>query len=346
MNRGTMIAVAVVCTVGLTVGFSMRRVLFPKERIAVYPSTVRLNDGNIEGQPLEIHFELKNESRWALTVKSVSASCGCMAISADDRPLKTPFVLDGGGTLPITLSIATVARIGPQTFSLWVHAEGPHGPLETVAGTVQVNLLGTLRAQPSMVIFRRAKTGAALSAEVELADMLPDPGVRIREVTTSNPDNLRVDVVDRSAPSTVFGQSVTAHCRATLKILYVPRASKGRVQEMISIVPENKEFPTLRIPVYCEIAEGPYRFVPQGLTITPDGKQRFRRTVIFQTDDGGKELSVVKVPAGIQVEFGARSASSWPVRISGTTADLAQGESQIVFMVDDMQLAFPIRRMP
>lgn len=345
MNPRSLLFVGLVCAVGLAAGFGMRQVLIPDEHVAIHPATVDVESGHIEGEPLKVLFELTNESRSALTVKSVSGSCGCMAISTGDAPLKTPFVLEPGDTIPITLSIATLARVGPQTFSLWVAAQGRRGPLEPVGATVHVNLLGTLRAQPSMVIFRRAKTGAEVSAEVELADMLPDPGVRVRDVTSSNPDSLRIDVVSRSGPSTMFGQSVAAQSRATLKISYRPDATEGRVQEMISIVPENREFPTLQIPVYCDIADGPYRFVPHGLTITPDGEQMFRRTVVFQSDDSGKDLSVTKVPAGIQVELGERSGSSRPVRITGTTADLAEGESPIVFSVDNMQLIFPIRRM-
>jgi hypothetical protein len=314
--------------------------------VALYPGSVQFKEGHIEGEPLEVHFELVNESRQPVTVTAVSTSCGCMALSGEDGALKTPFSLGAEAKRPITLSIATAARVGRQTFALRVAAEGPRGrPLQTRA-EVHVNLLGTLRSDRPMVIFRGAKPDVPLAAEVKLADMLPDAGAFIREVRTSNPDSIRVAVVPTSGPSTIFGDKVAAQSRAILRISYTPGAAEGRIQEMITVVPEDSRYPTLQIPLYCEMAEPPVRFVPSGLTLSAGGETAFRRTVTLQTDTPETSVSILECPGGVKVQLGARSGCEQKLTVEGDLSQLNTQQADIRFAVNGLEITFPIRVLP
>jgi hypothetical protein len=345
MNRALLFPIVGVCAVGLAAGFGLRPLLFPAARVAIYPRTIEFKDGHIQGEPLETHFELKNESRSTVTVTSLSSSCGCMVLSGKDGPLKTPFSLAAGAALPITLSVATGGRVGPQVFRLSATAEAAFGAPAKALARVRVKLLAALRAQPAMILFRRAKTGAPLAAEVKLADMLPDPGVRIREVRVSNEKTMRVEVQGETGPSDMFGESATAQARATLKLSYVPDATEGRIQEMISIVPEDARFAMLQIPVYCEIAQPRSRLIPQALTVPADHDAEFRRTVWFDSDTADAMISLASAPAGIKVDIGQGPSAGKAITISGKTSDL-DGSSAVVFLINGDEVRFPIRIAP
>jgi len=342
MSRLGWVITAGVCAAGLIAGVALRPLVLPSGHIALHPAEVQLKEGHIEGEPLEIHFELSNESRSAVTVTTVSASCGCMALSGNDGPIETPFTLDAGSTLSVALNIATAARVGTQTFVLGVAAEGPRGsPLETRA-VVRVNLLGALRASQEKVVFRDVKQGTTLSAEIDLADMLPNPGVEIREVRTSDQDSLRVELEPASGPSRVFGETVAAWARARLKLSYVPTATEGRIQEMITIVPRDSRYPTLQIPVYCEMAEPPIRFRPRGLSIPAEAEPAFRRSVTLESQAPITSLSVVACPPGVDVQI-EQSDDERTIIVTGDTSKFQDDASEIRFLIDGVELGFPIR---
>lgn len=344
MSRASLLVVIVICAAGLAAGFGIREVLSPAGQIAIYPAHVQFKDGHVEGEPLEVHFDLKNESSRAVTITSLGTSCGCMAVSGTDGALKPPFVLEKWDTCPLTLTIATAGRVGRQTFNLATTADAGRGVTLQAQSEVGATLLSALRAEPSMVIFRRAKPGSQLSAEVKLADALPDPGVRIREIKSSNDETLRVKIEGKSGTSPMFGDGVDAHARGLLKLVYTPNITEGQIQETVTIVPEDSRHPTLRIPVYCEIAEAPYKLTPSGITIGQTSENAFTRTVIFQSDDP-HEVSVARKPDGIEVEIGAVRSSGRSISIRGDLAVLKEGSHEIVFAVKEHEDVFPIRVM-
>lgn len=341
MRRTSLAIFLVICAGGLASGFAIRNFLYAG-RIAIYPSHVQLQEGHLEGEPLEVHFDLRNESNRPVSVTSLSTSCGCMALSGADGALKLPFEIEPWSGCPITLNLATSSRVGKQSFGLSVTAQARRGDeLETQAD-VEVNLQAALRAEPKMVIFRRAKPGQHLSADVALADALPYPGVRIREVKLSNEETMQVDIKEESGSSQLFGEGIKAHARATLTLVYTPNATEGRIQEMVTIVPDNSRFPTLRIPVYCEIADAPYKFTPSGITIGPTSESTFSRTVVFRSD-GPAELSLARTPSGITVEVSEQTHASRLVSIRGELSALSQGTHDVVFQVNGQECVFPIR---
>lgn len=175
-----------------------------------------------------------------------------------------------------------------------------------------------------------------------MADALPDPGFRIREIKVSNEKTIRVEVQLSDGPSLLFGESDMARSRGTLKLSYSPDAARGRIQEMISVVPENQKYPVLEIPVYCEMAEESFRFLPPGLTIS-DGGEGFRRTIAFDSDDSAATLSVLRSPKGIQVELSESTPSRKLISISGDNVALLQGSCEIIFLVNGEEAAFQIR---
>jgi hypothetical protein len=346
MNRAWLFTILGVCAAGLTAGFGIRPLLFPEARIAIYPSEIEFKEGHIQGESLETHFELKNESSRPITVTSVRASCGCMVVAGKNGSLTTPFTLENGAIFPVTLGVATGSRTGPNSFYLSVTAQGPYGTPAEANATVRVNLLAGLRTEPSAVIFRRVKTGAQLSAEVKLADMFPDPGVRVRELKLSNDKTMRVELEPESGRSDIFGASAAANARGKLKLSYVPDVAEGRIQEMITIIPEDPRFPQVQVPVYCEIAERAYRFTPGGLTIGPTAGTTFRRIVVFQSDEPETSLSVRQTPEGITVEIGKSQASRRLVTICGDLSVLKEGSHDVVFQVNREEQVFPIRFPP
>jgi hypothetical protein len=344
MSRASVLVVIVICAGGLAAGVGIRGVLSPPGQIAIYPSQVQFKDGHVEGEPLEAHFELKNESSRAVTITAMQGSCGCMDLSGTDGAFKPPFVLEKWGTRPLTLTIVTAGRVGRQTLNLSITADAGRGTSLQVQAEVGATLLSALRAEPNMVIFRRAKPGSQLSADVKLADALPDPGVRIREIRTSNDETLRVKMEEESGTSPMFGDGVDGHARGLLKLVYTPNVNEGRIQETVTIVPEDGRYPTLQIPVYCEIAEAPYKFTPSGITIAQTSKNAFTRTVVFQSADP-REVSVARKPDGIEVEIGAVHAAGRPISIRGDLAVLKEGSHVIVFKVMAHEHVFPIRVM-
>ena len=180
MNRAWLFTILGVCAAGLTAGFGIRPLLFPEARITIYPSEIEFKEGHIEGESLETHFELKNESSRPITVTSVRAFCGCMVVAGKNGSLTTPFTLENGAIFPVTLGVATGSRTGPNSFYLSVTAQGPYGtPAVRANATVRVNLLAGLRTEPSAVIFRRVKTGHGETRSFQAAftrrfgDLLP-----------------------------------------------------------------------------------------------------------------------------------------------------------------------------
>lgn len=345
-RRGWYATVAVVSVAGSLIGLGMRRVASSATGISFYPSNVEIKEARFQGEPLEVHFDLKNGSPASVTVTSLATSCGCMVLSGKDGPLKTPFELEKGGSLPINLNLSTGGRFGPQTFNLSAAVQQSDATALETSATVRVNILAALQADPRMIIFRRAKAGVELSAEVKLADALADPGVTIREVKASNEKTMRVEIQPDSGPSEIFDDEVAGRARATLKLIYVPDAAEGQVHEWISVVPVAKQYPELRIPVYCEIAERPFRFMPHGLTVPGATGASFRRTLAFVSDELPMTVSVLRSPRGVEVDIGESVGSRKMITIAGETSALANGTAEIVFLVNGQEVAFPMRTAP
>ena len=341
MSRTLVVILLAICALGLASGSAVRTLLMPVGQIAIYPTHVALQEGHIENEPLEVHFALRNESSRPVSVTSLSTSCGCMALSGANGALKPPFDIEPWGVCPVALNVATGNRIGKQTFGLSATARGPRGVELKTQADVKVNLQAALRAQPSMVIFRAAKPGQELLVEVALADALPNPGVRIREIKLSSEETMTVKIKEESGPSPLFGEDAKAHARATLTLQYTPIATEGRIQEMISIVPDNSRFPTLQIPVYCEIADAPYKFTPSGITIGPTSEPTFTRTALFQSDEPA-ELSVSRTTPGITIAIGEPTRSARVISIRGDLSTIAQGSHDVVFQVNGHEHVFPI----
>jgi hypothetical protein len=246
--------------------------------------------------------------------------------------------------MPITLNIATGSRVGEQTFTMTALGESSNSEISARAD-VRVELRGTLRADPDTIIFRQAQTGIRHSADVELADMLPDPGIQIAEIRVSNPQTMNVELKSGDGPSSIFGDSAAAKKRGRLRLSYTPGATEGRIQEMISIVPKNSGFPTLQVPVYSEMAKPPYRFSPNGLTIVGSGQATFRRQPFFISQRNVERLSVLRAPPGVTVDIGEPSTSGTPITISGAVSDIQPQGSEVVFQVNDDEVSFSIRKI-
>lgn len=167
--------IVIICGAGLAAGFALRASFSPSGSIAIYPSDVQFREARVQGEPIEVQFVLRNESNQPLTVTSLSTSCGCMVLSGASGSVNPPFRIEVGATYPISLSIATNGRTGNQSFSLSVVAESSRGDALASQAVVRATIQSGLRAEPSLVAFRRVKPGSMNTATIKLVDRMALP---------------------------------------------------------------------------------------------------------------------------------------------------------------------------
>lgn len=174
-------------------------------------------------------------------------------------------------------------------------------------------------------------------------DTLPDPGSRIREIRVSNDETMRVSQDQELSQVTQSSGENGQRIRGSLQLHYTPSVSEGRIQEMITVIPEDGRFPSLQIPVYCDVAGGPFRFIPGGLTLDAASTDKFRRSVLFQSDDPDAEISAVRTPEGIAVHIDNVNAFGRTIYVSGNASLLKEGSLEILFRIGGDEHVYPIR---
>jgi len=94
------------------------------EEISLLPSEINLVDKYIEGDKIEVAFRITNKSLSDYTVKKLSASCGCLALEIDGRPLPSGGLkMSPGEARDISVHWSTVGKYGLQQQRVFVHGE-------------------------------------------------------------------------------------------------------------------------------------------------------------------------------------------------------------------------------
>jgi hypothetical protein len=349
MGKRAIVIAAAVCVSGLLCGFVFSRLItsvaFEGDALTVEPSIQVLAKSRRQGDVLHVPFALQNRLDQEVTVSSLTTSCGCTAVSTGDGRLAVPFRMRPHEILPVSLDINTGGRVGPLAFRFEATGERAGTTWAPVIGQVEVMLLGTLRATPETIIFRDAVAGKTVAASVELADMLPGDGCRVKELTSSRPEAFRLRLTDGSGASDAFGTGVTAHVRQRLQVEYTPSEAAGRVQETITVIPKGADCRPIEIRVFCELATSGIRFDPSALTISiePSRQVNWRRVVRCRLEDSHQSIEIGKVPDDLTVRLIGNSGLNRLVEISSKQRPPESvTDEKIVFRVRGNDISLPI----
>lgn len=349
--RRFFLAVGCLSFLGLVTGLSLRRwgaplVSASRPALTLEPSVLELPHDPQEGEVLSIYFQLTNRGDRAVTVAGLGTSCACMAL-AGKQPLQPPFELAPDTSTPIELKIHTHGRLGPQQFKLWIEPGLGGRQLETVISTIKVNVLAGLTAEPSRLVFPGAEAGIVVQRSLELADMLPDPGVEIEKVVSSRPERLKGELVPDVGPTAIF-RGLAGKKRYRLDISYTPADAPEGIEECLTLIPVDSKYRPLRIPIFSKTAKPSYEFSPPGLTLVArQPGERFRRIVFFSTNkkDEAPLVEVVDPPKEIKVTVADGPGQTKQVSIECTAPETTEAKkTDLRFAVgpEKTPVSFPI----
>jgi hypothetical protein len=348
MSARTLAICAVLCGLGGASGVLVARGLrssLTGGALAVEPETQVLAGDHIQGERLHIPFTLRNVSNREIKITGLRTSCGCSVVSGEDGVLNVPFEMGPATTRVLSFDINTDGRLGPQEWTFEVAGEQNGAPVATATGAAEATLLGTLRATPGQIAFRNATASKEMVETVELADMLPGDGCRVKDVQASRPEGFHFRLLDSNGPSDAFGHLAQARIRQKLEVRYIPRNIPGRVQETITLVPADTRCSPIQIPVFCQLAAPGVAFAPPGLTIVLDDRKPtpWHRTVLCTFEDPAQSLEIVKVPQHLTVRLAEkRGATQIFEVISASLVDRAITEESMIFQLQGKELRFPV----
>jgi hypothetical protein len=228
-----------------------------------------------------------------------------------------------------------------------VTAEVQGKPVPLVS-TVPMNVRVSWRADPPELVFHGLRPGEEVSAKVLVGDTLFDPGVRLREVVSSDPSVLRVAVEELTAQDS--GQArPTGRLKPRYEItasLVPPRETEsGRAWIRVSPVDEAR--PTLCIPVDYTLAPPAYRARPPQLIFSRGIKKAsIGRTVHCDVaPDASADLRLLHAPSYARVDIRDLDAVTKAIEVVLSTEHDAR-DAELTFAAgqsDDVVLVIPIR---
>ncbi len=299
----------------------------------------------LHGTRLDVRFELVNQSAERIAISKLVGSCGCMVLSGDSGPLPTPLNIEPNGRTAIAVKVRTDRGngVGSRDFTVMAYGKSAGGKQIAAVGRIQVTLLSGLQAEPAYVLLRNINSQDERSVEIEVADTLTDPGVRIRDVVVSDPARMSVELRQAAGASKVFGDSGLGRQRAILVLKYRPCITAGLERDKVTVVPEDPIYPILEIPVECSVAGPGFGFVPSSLTFT-ETFDTVTREIAFKADDS-VTLSVEKCPPGIAAKI-IQGPRRRIVSITCEKNAFRNGDCELVFLVDGVATPYSLRSRP
>ena len=286
---------------GGVIGWRNRPTAVGSPAIVLEPPEVRLVEDPLEGDEVKINLQLRNTSSAPVVVKTATTSCGCIGLATRDGDLrKAPIRLSPGQSIPWLVTIRTLNRIGNQSFNIRLDYEAGGVPGH-VESTTRLNVLAGWSKEPYMLSFEDIDIGREVTGEVDIYDAIPDPGIPIETILSSDPKHLRAELVaaagDEARKAELFGAD------SQLKMRYVLRAHLNPGEETagelceaaVTIVPKDPKRPNLYIPVLYRTRAPAYTLSPKGLTIsTREDRRALTREIVCRPAAGASRSLRVK----------------------------------------------------
>jgi|GEM_PF-5419761 len=149
------------------------------------PANINVYDPIFEPDTPSYTLTIANTSRGPIILKGITGSCGCMNLTIGPRKdLHPPLSIEPDTELPVTATIATANRIGPQRYEIIANYES--GGI-SFRSSANINLLvnSGWRAVPHELVCTDLEPGETRTEIVNIYDTFPDPGLQCKEVRSS-----------------------------------------------------------------------------------------------------------------------------------------------------------------
>jgi hypothetical protein len=320
----TILVVIAVGALGLSAGVLYRAMAHAEAGVFMEPAELTLVDDPLEPAVVKINLRLVNRGSTPIRITSATASCGCMTlVTQNGDVLSEPVDVAALGSIPWQVSIRTEGRIGRQSFWVTVNFDR-QGSSGYTMSKIYANVRPGWRAYPEDLIAGDVEAGILSVRDVTVYDAYPDPGIAVKEITSTNPSAVQGQLIPNDGSFSqdewdTIGRDPRLRKRFTIRVkLTPPNEAASLAEECIALVPESPKQQALIIPVIYSLRKPKYGFVPEKLVIvlSPLNTGKIVRTVTCNFRDGvNAGLRVVSSPSYSKISLHELAIGSRAVRI-------------------------------
>lgn len=298
----------------------------------------------VSGEEVERTVILKNTSQGDIRLTSIESSCGCLTL-APKTQTGFPFVLRSGNEAPLLVRITTLGRLGRQVFHVRVRGETEEGsPLPHAALEIVADILPPLFVSPQAAHFFVAwkDREKPVKCTFVLADLWPEPGLGIKEITSSAGDRISWEVIP-SRGELVIGDAVL-HKRHELMVIYRPEPSRKEFNETITVVPDNSRAKPVTVRLWGEL-QPRFECQPESLTYHAWTGETQTRVIYYRAyDPSCNKVAVVRAPSWVTVACTPTKDGVTKMTVVFTSNEPGKHSGKIVINVGDGQdeLSVPV----
>lgn len=297
-------AIFSVTLIGVLGGFAYR-VTLSHNAIVLEPSIVDLAESPYVGDKVPIHLRFCNGSASDVVITDVRQSCSCIEVATrDGDKIECPMSIKAGETLPLRLVLLALAG-GNRTQAILVRVETPSGKTIECVSTIKFRAQAGLTASPESVVVHNSKMDTIVNTSVEIMDGMENAGVVVRKVEFSDAEQLQGQLERlASADRRLQAEHEYLRTRYVLHLQITPHSMLADVDGFAVLIPEDRRFNSLRIPIHCFSPRSAYMLSPKILFVSGRPREQVRRTVSLtvESDSMSDSLAVIKKPTSVSVD--------------------------------------------
>ncbi len=286
----------------------------------------------LQGRKLEHTFQVPNGSTRAFRIKHVKKSCSCETAVVDMEREIAP-----GESTEVAVAFGTQGFDGPVARRYVLMTNSEETAWESIVLTIRANILTTLKAVPSKIVFGSVEEGETAKRELKVRSHLEGMVEAFRSAE-SDCDQFGVQLREKSMGLLVFDVELD------------PKCPPGDVTGSVILRfdhPDYPDFQELTVEVLAR-KRGAFEVIPSRLKLEPPALDIPERRKLRVASRDGQAFRVLSVeqPDGVEVTWdqGAQAAAQIDLQLEMDKTLCVNGQSFLVIHTDrdDLFVRVPI----
>jgi hypothetical protein len=292
-----------------------------------------------EGPDIHHEFTIVNKGKGALTISSVTTSCGCTAAvlkkagaKNKDESATMPVDIPPGGKGTIKATYHTTGHVGHNTKIITVASNDPENPNFQLK--LDMTVVRAIDVQPERLYLYNVQHGQAQNMAVTI---LGKPGLKLKILSAQSSGG--VVTVTNVVP---YSDAKEKRRGATFQVELPKERPIGNFTDTVIVQTDNKKKPQIEIPVTGEII-GKFQYNPRNVNISAHQTSPLYITFTAQDPKGFviRKVESAKrlVRASVKKASLGNGVDQWQVAISPPN-ELPQGsdgKDQVLVETNDLE---------
>lgn len=357
---GSIAGMLILIAAGLSVGaiaFEFVRPAPAAMSVVLEPRSLEFVEAAFRNDHLKAQLTLRNDSTKPIHVVRASTSCLCTELTTRNKaPLTEPLTIPPGESIPLQASIDTSGGPGKRSVSISVFCSIDN-QLTELSSSIQYVVALPLLIEPTAIVLNDVEPLSQHERTIEIYDSYPDRPCEIDQVTSSDPDRIKVSLDSGSNAIELrqhreIGAANMRH-RYVLKVAYqAPVRDRDVVQDQIQLILNDDAKTQISMPVVCNFKRPAYEVHPSSLAVSLKSTLPVQRSLRYISRENPiPVLRLKSAPDFVKVEAPVVGKAGATIRltIDRPPSETEPREHQIVFQQgngDLPDIVVPLLLMP